>query len=295
MTTSLPIRDPAVLADADTHTVGSSLVFPHFPPVWAEGFGEDRRGLFAEFRVGAVRFVWRWIPPGEFLMGSPKDDPSDFSEERPQHSVRVSRGFWMGETLVTQEQWSAVMKTDQSQFKGPLLPVETVDWHAANDFTLELNGLIVGLNSGLPSEAQWEYACRAGTQGAFHLDGSRCPKSDGLDPVLDELGWFGYNSGLSTQVVGRKKPNAWGLYDMHGNVWEWCRDVWDPEAYGKRVRRKGVVVDPVNEHDGEKAHRVIRGGAWNYPARMCRAAYRFGYESDFGGGDQGFRLCALQI
>jgi formylglycine-generating enzyme required for sulfatase activity len=141
----------------------------------------------------------------------------------------------------------------------------------------------------LPSEAQWEYACRAGSEGAF-FDGSPCTEPEGRDPALDRLGWFDKNSEGGTHAVRQKPPNAWGLYDVHGNVWEWCLDAGDADAYRKRA---GGAIDP--EVTGESgAERVVRGGSWGYRARSCRAAFR---GRDLPDGDwplNGLRLSAGQ-
>ncbi len=272
-------------------TLHSSQRIPAFPPVWAEVFGEDDFGIFAEFMVKDVRFVWRWIPPGRFMMGSPDDEAGRFGDETPQHKVTLSRGFWMGETLVTQAQWQAVTGGNPSHFKSPLkLPVERVSWEDSMAFARQLNSLSSGMQATLPTEAQWEYACRAGTNSDFN-DGSPCTQPDGLDSALDALGWFGQNSGGKTHEVKEKKPNAWGLYDTHGNVWEWCADAWKPAAYSGR---RSSVTDPETVNVDENAFRVVRGGSWNDTAGGCRAAIRYGLRPDFRWSNLGLRLAAGQ-
>ncbi len=265
-------------------------MIPAFPPVWAEVFGEDEFGVFAEFVLKEVRFVWRWIPPGRFLMGSPEDEVGRWDAEGPQHEVTISRGFWLGETPVTQAQWMALRADNPSGFKGRDHPVENVTWDQSESFAADLNAAIPGLAAGLPTEAQWEYACRAGTTGAFH-DGSFCTVPEGKDPALDRLGWFEKNSGAETHPVKQKLSNAWGLYDLHGNVWEWCCDQWEGNAY---TDRKGGVVDRVSEAGDPGDFRVARGGSWLNQARNCRAAIRdrgrLGDHWDF----RGFRLAAGQ-
>ncbi len=271
------------------HNLHNSMI-PHFPPVWAEVFGEDDCGIFAECSVKEVRFVWRWICPGKFQMGSPEDEKGRWSAEGPQHEVILTRGFWLGETPVTQAQWQVVMGDSPSQFKGDQRPVEQVTWPECRDFAAKLNALLPGLHAALPTEAQWEYACRAGTQNAFH-DGSSCTEPSGKDPALDKLGWFDKNSGRQTHEVKLKAANAWGLHDMHGNVWEWCRDAWDEEAYGKRGQ---ITLDPETLDDDKGAGRVVRGGSWFFQAQNCRAACRGGGHPGDRGGDLGLRLAAGQ-
>ncbi len=259
---------------------------PLSAPAWAEVYGEDDFGIFAEFTLNAVRFAWRWIPPGRFLMGSPTTEKGRYDDEGPQHEVTIGHGFWMGETPVTQQQWLAIMDQNPSRFKGDQFPVESVNWHHSLEFAQKLNATISSLSAKLPSEAQWEYACRAGTKGAFHIDGSKCTSPTGIDPVLATLGWFDENSGRKTHPIRQKTHNAWGLYDMHGNVWEWCFD-------GKRTYTKNAERDVVGPME-EGAFRVVRGGSWDDSARSCRAAYRYGDRPGFVWHDQGLRLSTGQ-
>jgi formylglycine-generating enzyme len=268
-------------------------MIPHFPPVWAEVFGEDDCGIFAECSVKEVRFVWRWICPGKFTMGSPEDEEGRWQRderEGPQHEVILTRGFWLGETPVTQAQWQAVMGDNPSHFKGDQRPVECVTWPECRDFVTKLNALLPGLHAALPTEAQWEYACRAGTQTAFH-DGSACNEPSGKDPALDKLGWFDKNSDGQTHAVKLKAANEWGLYDMHGNVWEWCRDAWDEKSYAKRGK---ITLDPETKKDDESAFRVVRGGSWYNRAKTSRAAIRGWNRPEYRWGNRGLRLAAGQ-
>jgi formylglycine-generating enzyme required for sulfatase activity len=188
-------------------------------------------------------------------MGSPEDEEGRWADERPRHPVRIGSGFWMFDTPCTQALWEAVMVegANPSHFKGADRPVEQVSWDDCRGFLERLNGRLEGLHLGLPSEAQWEYACRAGTASArYHED-------------LDEIAWYGGNSGGETHAVRGKLPNAWGLYDMLGNVWEWCADAWT-EDYS-RGSEKGAAAPA-------SAHRVIRGGSWGFAPQFVRAAYR---------------------
>jgi len=231
-----------------------------------------------------------WIEPGTFMMGSPTDELGRDSDET-QHQVTLTRGYWLGKYEVTQAQYEAVMGTNPSYFKGADFPVEKVSWYNAMDFCAKLTDieraagrLPEGYEYTLPTEAQWEYACRAETTTALNSgknlsDKNKCPE-------MDEVGWYEYNSDSTTHPVGQKMPNAWGLYDMHGNVFEWCLD-W----YGSYP--SSAVTDPKGSSSG--SYRVIRGGSWNFNAYSCRSAYRFdSTPSDFNRNYFGFRV-ALSI
>jgi formylglycine-generating enzyme required for sulfatase activity len=273
------------MTNPPTAISSSQLVIPRFPPAWAEVFGEDRRGIFAEFQVNDVRFVWRWIPPGSFLMGSPPDEAGCWDDEGPQHEVRISQGFWLGEAPVTQAQWRSVMGETLGRFKGDDRPVEKVSWHKSNAFAAKLDELAPDLHPALPTEAQWEYACRAGTQSAFN-DGSSCAEPQGKDPALEKLGWFDENSGGQTQEVKQKEPNGWGLYDMHGNVWEWCADGW--------TEYPATAQTDTRVHGDAVARRVLRGGSWGSLARNCRSACRGRDDPGSVWDYRGLRLAAGQ-
>jgi formylglycine-generating enzyme required for sulfatase activity len=265
---------------------------PDFPPAWAGGWGEDVRGVYAELLVRGVAFELRWIPPGSFLMGSPEGEAGRWEAEGPQHLVTLTRGFWLGATVCTQEQWTALMEKNPSQFVGQRKPVENVRWPEALNFTRKLTELARESGSlppefefRLPTEAEWEYACRAGTTTAYN-DGSSCIQPDGKDPALERLGWHGEYGKGETHPVGELAANAYGLYDMHGNVWEWCADKW-ADRYTSEAQ-----TDPTGP--GEGARRVVRGGSYWYRARGCRSAFRYGGEPGFSDGNLGFRLAAGQ-
>ena len=225
---------------------------------------------------GSERVQLKWIAPGSFQMGSNDGD----SDEKPVHRVTLSQGYWLGSTEVTQGQWQSVMGSNPSHFKGGNLPVEKVSWEDAMSFCRKLTereraaGRLSGdLAYTLPTEAQWEYACRAGTTGAYAGD-------------LDAMAWYAKNSGRKTHPVGTKRANAWGLYDMHGNVWEWCSD-W----YGDYPR--GSVTDPTGANSGSL--RVLRGGSWGVTARYCRSADRFRDSPGYAWNLLGFRLALSSI
>jgi formylglycine-generating enzyme required for sulfatase activity len=194
------------------------------------------------------------IPAGTLQMGS-NDGESD---EKPVHTVRISRSFYLGKYEVTQAQWEAVMGNNPSIFKGDSnRPVEKVSWDDVQEFIRRLNTKESGARYRLPTEAEWEYAARAGSSTAYGF-------GDGVGQ-LGQYAWYDGNAGNTTHPVGQLQPNAWGLYDMHGNVWEWVQDWYGPYA-------NGTVTDPAGPHAG--SNRVYRGGGWRDDARYCRSAYR---------------------
>jgi formylglycine-generating enzyme required for sulfatase activity len=214
-----------------------------------------------------VKLDLAWIPAGTFQMGSPVSEKRRAINET-QHSVTLSRGFWVGINEVTQTQWEKVMGNNPSRFKGPNLPVEKVSWEDCQIFIQKLNAQAPGGGFRLPTEAEWEYACRAGTSGAYAGE-------------LVAVGWYESNSGSKTHDVAGKQPNPWGLYDMHGNAREWCED-W----YG--VFPSGTVTDPAGPGSGSS--RVDRGGCWLRSGGYCRSADRFGDVPSRRNGGLGFRL-----
>jgi formylglycine-generating enzyme required for sulfatase activity len=211
------------------------------------------------------------VPPGEFAMGSPRGEGGREVVEGPQHEVRYTRGFYMGACEVTQEQYARVMGKNPSKHVAARHPVESVSWDDAVDFCARLSK--EGCTYRLPTEAEWEYACRAGGTTAYCY---------GDDPKeLGEYAWYLANAGEGTRPVGLKLPNAWGMYDLHGNVWEWCQD-W----YGGYER--DLAEDPHGPADG--TYRVVRGGSWfDYPLPM-RCASRGRNAPSNRSDDQGFRV-----
>jgi len=197
------------------------------------------------------------IPAGELQMGS--NDTGADDDEKPVHTVRLTKPFYLGKYEVTQAQWEAVMGNNRSHFKGDSAwPVESVSWEDVQEFIRRLNARERGTASyRLPTEAEWEYAARAGSTTAYSFGNSA---SD-----LGRYAWYGDNAGGKTHPVGQLQPNAWGLYDMHGNVWEWVQD-W----FG--TYPSGTVADPAGPTSG--SGRVYRGGGWRYGVRLCRSAHR---------------------
>ncbi|MEO5340484.1 MAG: formylglycine-generating enzyme family protein [Magnetococcus sp. MYC-9] len=219
-----------------------------------------------------IEFVW--IAPGRFMMGTSfAADVND--DEMPRHPVTISQGFYLGKYEVTQAQWQAVMENDPSEFKGADRPVENVSWEEVQSFIGKLNDKAGARRYRLPTEAEWEYAARAGTETTRYW-------GDG-DGEMEQYAWFAGNSGKKSRPVGQLKPNGWGLHDMLGNVWEWCQD-W----YGKKVYAEQAVADPQGPSEG--AGRVLRGGGWNGYASHIRAAYRFELNPGHRRRNLGFRL-----
>jgi formylglycine-generating enzyme required for sulfatase activity len=217
-----------------------------------------------------VTMTFCWCPAGKFTMGSPKSEKDRNSDEN-QAEVTLSKGFWMAQTQVTQAQWQAVMGTDPSYFKGANRPVEQVRWHDAQEFVSKINASFTlpdGMQMTLPTEAQWEYAARAGETG---------PYSGG---ALDEVAWYHKNSDSKTHPVGTKKPNAWGLHDTSGNVWEWCSDYYASKLEGG--------IDPQGASSG--GGRVFRGGSWYSIAGYRRVAYRGNNYPSVMNDNLGFRV-----
>ncbi len=214
------------------------------------------------------------IPKGEFQMGAPPTEKDRRGNEGPLRQIKISRKFFMGTTEVTQSQYEAVLGNNPSQFKHPDNPVETADWNDAMAFCKALSKK-TGKRVMLPTEAQWEYACRAGTKGRFSFG------NDNKD--LDDHAWRDTNSGGKTHPVGKKKPNPFGLYDMHGNVWEWCRDYFHDRSYASMRN-----VDP--EETRVSPYRVQRGGSWSKIPRACRSAMRARSSPDHKDPNFGFRV-----
>lgn len=259
----------------------------------ALAFGiEPRFGIYTDLTIatehGRARQRLRWIPPGTFLMGSPEDEPGRFENEGPRHEVTISKGFWLFDTPCLQALWQAVMGDNPSYFKSPDRPVEQVSWEDVQRFLDRVNALLPGLDLMLATEAEWEYSCRAGTETAIYT-GHIQILGERNAPALDPVAWYAGNSGVEfdldkgidssgwrdkqhphtragTRPVARKQPNDWGLYDMLGNVWEWCRD-------GQRTYTADGVTDPVGPMEA-RANRVLRGGSWIRDAGSVRSAYR---------------------
>ena len=272
---------------------------------------EHKAGEVKMFALpGGVELEMVWCPAGRFTMGSPdgkseyplssgidpKAELGRYNNEAP-HEVTLTKGFWIGKYPVTQIQYKAITGENPSYFKGNNRPVENVIWNSSVAFCERLNELKIapeGYRFALPTEAQWEYACRAETTTALNNE-KPITSENGECPNLDEVGWYGKNSEGKTHLVGEKRPNAWGIYDMHGNVWEWCRDYSIPRPVNSvwlavtDTYRDGIE-DPLCKKGG---HRVLRGGSWNGSAGLCRSAHRSDEAPDFCYYNYGFRLALV--
>ncbi len=254
-------------------------------PVWDQGAVGTGIQVWLP---GDVLMKFAFCPPGSFTMGSPQSEKQR-AEDEDQVQVRISKGFWMGRTEVTQRQWTALMSSNPSQFTGDELPVEKVSWDEAQEFISKLNQNLAppaGWVYALPTEAQWEYACRAGTENAYSFgdDASQLyVHGNFADKNCTVVNWGDkkQDDGVAdtTAKVGSYPANKWGLYDMHGNVWEWCAD-W------KAVTLPGGT-DPAGSLTGTS--RVNRGGSWASFVSFCRAAFRMDNESEYRNGAVGFR------
>jgi formylglycine-generating enzyme required for sulfatase activity len=258
-------------------TVSSSSAMPKVKEVKQEPVSPIvKPAALPETVTNSIGMQFQLIKPGTFLMGSPESE-SGRSDGEVQHQVTLTRPYYLGVYPVTQEEYERVMGSNPSHFKGKRHPVDSVSWEDAMAFIAKLNALPSEKSLGrlyrLPTEAEWEYACRAGTTTAY---------SFGDYPVyLGNYAWFGEGFIGSTHPVGNKQPNQWGLYDMHGNVREWCAD-W----YGDYPNT--AVTDPTGPTGG--LSRVDRGGSWFYGAAHCRSAVRFGFDPSFRDDGNGFRV-----
>jgi formylglycine-generating enzyme required for sulfatase activity len=235
------------------------LLFIH---LGAQTHGETKS--FALKKGVTIEMVW--IEPGQFLMGSPENELERNAEREKQHSVTLTKGFWIAKTEITQKVWYAIMENNPSKIQHPDHPVEQVSWNVIQEFIEKIDQN--GASFRLPYEAEWEYACRAGTTTAYA--GNR-----------DDMTWHSGNSNRTTHPVGTKKPNAWGLYNMHGNVSERCQD-WYTDDISK------YNIDPKGPASGER--KVSRGGQYTGRIRHTRSADRSGGLPDQGAFFVGFRL-----
>ena len=273
-----------MLNPEDPHPNYQNIPEP-FPPKWAIAYGQDRYGFWADLQVEQLLQRLRYIPAGTFLMGSPETEIDRDSNEM-QHEVTLSQGYWMADTACTQALWQVVMWDNPSSFQKDIQnPVEQVSWNDVQYSLTKLNQLIAELNAVLPSEAQWEYACRAGTSTPFSFGENITPEQVNYD------GNYPYAKGQKgkyrekTVRVKALAKNQWGLYQMHCNVWEWCQD-W----YGD------YDVEPVQDPQGKEQdeRRVLRGGSWFDSGLHVRSAYRNRYTPARRDYFIGFRFSLVQ-
>ncbi|MFZ4699460.1 MAG: SUMF1/EgtB/PvdO family nonheme iron enzyme [Candidatus Methylumidiphilus sp.] len=300
------------------------------PPQWASDRGRDKYGAWVEFVVEGedglrATQTMRWIEPGSFLMGSPETEAEHSSSESPQHEVNIQQGYWLFDTACTQALWQAVMGKNPSRFKDGNKPVEQVSWNDAQRFIQALNQQLPGLDLSLPSEAQWEYACRAGTKTPFSFGDNITPEQVNYDGNYPYAGGKKGKYRKETVPVKSLPANPWGLYEMHGNVWEWVQDAWHDNYQGAPT--DGSVWEPMNplsegqirqeriwkgealpkgsgqdspeslgrvREDVAGAARVVRGGSWGDLAGFCRSAFRYDVQPGFQGFNSGFRCARVQ-
>ena len=245
-------------------------------------------GLYLEVTLGRATQRFRWIEPGEFVMGSPEGEPGRYDDEGPQHEVRLTEGFWLAETACSQAVWEAVMGSNPARFlANPQNPIENVSWNDAQSFLRAVEKLVPGVWAVLPSEAEWEYACRAGSVEVFSwgsdITQARANYNATERYVNDSFGDWPRQT-LSVQSLS---PNAWGLFQMHGNVWEWCAD-------GKRAYDRVMQVNPQGPGGGD-SHRVVRGGSWKSSPAQLRSACRSHRLQSQRGETQGFRFALKPV
>jgi len=243
--------------------------------------------------VNSIGMKLTLIPPGESLMGASDSDRDASSDEKPQHRAQITKPFYLGMYEVTQAQYQKVVGKNPSKFEGESLPVEKVSWENAVEFCKRLSEAAeeraAGRTYRLPTEAEWEYACRAGSTSRYSFGDS--------EVELQEYAWYENNSGYRTHPVGEKQANAWGLYDMHGNVWEWCQDWYEHGPY-----EAGPATDPSGPDEG--VTRVLRGGSWrdrggiswsaDSDGGICRSACRASRVPSFRFEYIGFRVAAVR-
>lgn len=232
---------------------------PQFPATWASSWGEDRFGLWMTLNYKDAELTFRWIAPGSFMMGSPEGEKGRFGQE-DRHEVTLKQGFWIADTPVTQSFWKAVTGESPSHFKGDDLPVEEVSWDDTQSFIETINNLHPDLSVALPYEAEWEYACRAGTETAFNFGDEISSTKLNYRGVWDSFSEWGEDAPKKTTAIKSYSPNEWGLYDMHGNVLEWCQDEWQ-----EYLGTSATVIDATQAQDAGETARSESGEAGAAP------------------------------
>ncbi len=250
-------------------------------PSWARFFDKDEYGYWANLKINEIEQYFRWIEAGEFVMGSGYDEfgPDD---EYP-HKVRLTEGYWLADTACTQELWQLLMGANPSRFQGKDLPVENISCEDVDEFLIKLNYLLEADIFGLPTEAQWEYACRAGTDTEYYYGNCANSKYMNTDRKI-----------ARTVKVKSFDKNSWGLYQMHGNVFEYCSDWWLPNwcRNAEIAESKGVVINPISSDPKYSRSRIMRGGSWFREAWYSRSACRRDSPSCWKSNYIGFRLYA---
>jgi formylglycine-generating enzyme required for sulfatase activity len=227
--------------------------------------------------LNSIQMEFVRVPAGAFFMGAQGYEEGS-SKEKPRHKVRITKPFYLGKYEVTQKQWLAVMGTEHpSNFSSPSRPVDEVSWNGVQAFLQKLNEIEKKGFYRLPTEAEWEYAARSGS------DTSYCFGENSEENPLKHHAWYELNANKRSHPVGMLQPNAWGLYDMHGNVAEWVQDFYDKNYYAISPKE-----DPQGPETGRK--RVVRGGSWIHQAYSCRSAFRGYFSADYTDSDFGFRV-----
>jgi formylglycine-generating enzyme required for sulfatase activity len=229
-----------------------------------------------EIFTNSIGMEFVLIPTGEFEMGSPEHEENRESNEGPVRYVKIKKAFYMGRYEVTQKEWREVMGNNPPYFWDNNLPADMVSWNNVQEFIRKLNEREGMCRYRLPSEAEWEYACRAGTTTRYSFGDS--------ESRLDDYAWYENNSDNKVHPVGLKLPNSYGLYDMHGNVWEWVQDGWH-NYYGAPTDGSALECE-------DESYRVLRGGSWGGNAGYCRSAFRNAYIPNAINNNDGFRLLA---
>ncbi len=277
---SIPLGDQTTMSASLWENAAFFIAIQAYDSVQSSEYSNIELFTILPIYTNSLGQEFKLIPAGTFTMGSPSDEPGRDPDEGPQHQVTLTQPFYMQNTEVTQEQWEAVMGTNPSYFTGcPTCPVEMVSWDDVQTYISYMNTMGEGTYS-LPTEAQWEYAVRAGSTTAFY-NGGITDTGCKYDPNLDAIGWYCYNADSETHPVARKAPNAWGLYDMSGNVYEWCQD-WLGNYPAK------ALTDPTGPSSGPA--RVTRGGSWYNSAKHSRSANRSNSLAICSGSALGFRL-----
>jgi formylglycine-generating enzyme required for sulfatase activity len=226
---------------------------------------ENKKTQHPETYINSMGMEFILIPAGKFKMGSTSEEKNWYKNEYPVHDVIIEKPFYLSKYLITQNQWLEIMGINPSRFTGDDRPVDRVSWNDAQEFISRLNEIENTNKYRLPSEAEWEYACRAGTNTKFSFGDS--------DSKLDEYAWYRENSENGSHPVGKKKPNPWDLHDMHGNLWEWVQDIYHENYEGAPEDGSAWEYDS----DFSKVMMVIRGGSWQTSAVGCRSASRAYY------------------
>lgn len=261
---------------------------PLFPYPWAAEWGEDRYGLYQVLQYKDASYTFRWIPKGRFMMGSSENEQGRYEWE-DYHQVTLSQGFWLGETPVTQAFYKAITGNNPSYFKGAALPVDQVSWNDAQGFIKMVDSFHPSLKVRLPWEAEWEYACRAGSSTAFYWGDEISLDLANYRGTWDDFEYWVESAKRATTSVKSYPCNAWGLYDMHGNVWEWCEDVWD-SSLGIEATIAPIRSTASGQPENGALDRVLRGGSWVNFGRLVRSAFRYNRAPSFRYSYFGFRL-----